>query len=67
MGNNKHLSRKDMIAYAVSVIGLTEQGAGTYIYDYNKKCKVLGVAGVSGEIKPHNPNSNIVTKIVRPS
>ena len=52
MYQNKHLPRSEMIEYAVSVLGIAQAAAGTFVYNYNKKCKEAGVYGVSGDIKP---------------
>lgn len=52
MALNPTLPRKDKLAHAVQVIGLTEQGAGTYIYNYNKTMKATGGTLVSGHRAP---------------
>ena len=52
MSQHKDIPRKDMIEYAVSVLGIAEAAAGTFVYNYNKKCKEAGEYGVSGDIKP---------------
>lgn len=52
MSQNKDLPRSEMIEYAVSVLSIKQAAAGTFVYNYNKKCKEAGEYGVSGEIKP---------------
>ncbi len=55
MASYPYLRRSELIKAAVDQFGLTVQGAGTYIYNYNKRMKETGGVCVSGPTKPADP------------
>lgn len=55
MASYPYLRRSELIKAAVEQFGLTTQGAGTYIYNYNKRMKETGGVCVSGPNKPADP------------
>ena len=40
LATNSHLRRSEKIKLLISQVGLTQQGANTYIYNYDKKMKM---------------------------
>lgn len=57
MAANLGMRRKDLIAHAVAHFGMTQDGAGTYVYNFNKKLKAAGI------VKPQH----VVAKVEIPT
>ena len=57
MAANLGMRRKGLIAHAVAHFGMTQDGAGTYVYNFNKKLKAAGI------VKPQH----VVAKVEIPT
>lgn len=67
MTANPGMRRKEYLVVAVKQFGLTEQGAGTYVYNFNKAQKAAGKPLISQQNSTPVVKVNVPTSYVQPT